>query len=111
MDNSAPVTESEAPLRNNLSEVCMVWRPYAWRTAVGLWGLALVLFGGITAGVIEEKNTFWLVCLAIMILSLVGAAIASVVTYREMRDAIWRDVGSSVQEENDVEIPLTSNRS
>lgn len=78
---------------------------------MGLWGLALVLFGGITAGVIEEKNIFWLVCLAIMILSLVGAVIASVVSYQEMRNAIWRDVGSPAQEEGDVEIPLTSNRS
>ena len=93
----------------------LFWRPNAWQTAVGLWGFALVLFGGITAGVIEEKHIFWHVCLAIMILSLVGAVIASVVSYQVMRrreyDAVWRGVGSSAQVEGDVEIPLISNLS
>ena len=62
-----------------------IWRPYARGTAVGLWGLVVVLFGGVTAGVVEEKHTLWQVCVAVMILSFVGAIASSVVVYRDMR--------------------------
>lgn len=91
------------------------WWPYAGQTAVGFWALALVLFGGITAGVIEENHIFWQVCLAFMILSLMGAIIASVVSWQEMRRrqiaAVWGGMGSSAQVEGDVEVPPVSNLS
>lgn len=62
-----------------------IWRPYAWKTAVGLWALALVLFGEITTGIVEGNHTIWQVCLAVMILSLIGAAGASVIVFHDMR--------------------------
>lgn len=72
-------------LCNELREVFNLWRPSARETAVGFWGLALVLFGGITTGVVEENPTLWQVCLAVMILSLVGAVASSNVYYQHMR--------------------------
>ena len=72
-------------LCNELREVFNLWRPSARETAVGLWGLALVLFGGITTGVVEENPTLWQVCLGVMIFSLVGAVASSVVFYQDIR--------------------------
>lgn len=52
---------------------------------MGLWALALVLFGEITTGIVEGNHTIWQVCLAVMILSLIGAAGASVIVFHDMR--------------------------
>lgn len=75
----------ELPLCDDVREMFTFWRPYAWQTAIGLWGVALLLFGGITTGIVEEKHDFWQVCLAVMIISLMGAVVTSVIFYRDMR--------------------------
>ena len=104
---------NETPLCNDLHEVIVIWRPYARGTAVGLWGVVVVLFGGITTGVVEEKHALWQVCVAVMILSLMGAIASSVVVYHDMRRrAAESDQGQSVcpagpdGDLGDVEMPL-----
>lgn len=104
---------NETPWCNDCREMFIIWRPYAWKTAVGLWALALVLFGEITTGIVEGKHAIWQVCLAVMILSLIGAAGASVIVFQDMRhrmaqSSLGRRAGSSGDDDvGDVEaVPL-----
>lgn len=79
----------DTPMCNDIREMVFLWRPYAWQTAAGLWALAMVL---ITTGVVKENGTLGQVCLAVMILSLVGAAASLFVFYIGKRDRAARGV-------------------
>lgn len=80
-------------------------RPYAGRASAGFWALTVLLFGGITTGVTEEKPALWHACFALMMISFVGAVVSSSVFYRGMRShAARRDAEQST---GDVEtVPL-----
>lgn len=77
--------DHENRLRKGVCEMFVIWRPYACKTSLWLWGVVALLFSGILTGVVEEIHTLWHVCLAIMILLLLLVGFASVVYYQDLR--------------------------
>lgn len=70
--------EGVAPTPSQCREAFNMWRPYAWRTAVGLWTLAVALFLGATVpGIAEENILLWNISLAVVVLLVIGAAAVS----------------------------------
>lgn len=64
-------------------EAFVRWQPNAWRTAAGLWGLAVTIFvGAVVPGIVEDVGALWKGSLAVVCLLVVFAAVASVFAYR-----------------------------
>lgn len=59
------------------------WLPHAWVTARGLGSLALALFlGAVVVGIVEEKDTLWICCLAVVVFLFVLGVCAVAIGYR-----------------------------
>lgn len=59
------------------------WLPHAWVSSKGLWSLAVALFlGAVVVGIVEDEDTLWKSCLAVVVFLVVLGVCAAAIAYR-----------------------------